>query len=50
MSHARVFFNGTNLLTLSKYKIADPEVAASGVRGWETPLAKTFTFGLDVKF
>jgi TonB-linked SusC/RagA family outer membrane protein len=46
----RFFFTGTNLLTLSKYKIADPEVNEYGTRGWETPYGKTFTFGVDIKF
>lgn len=47
---ARVFFNGTNLLTFSKYKTADPEVNQYGTRGWETPLGKVYTFGLDINF
>ena len=46
----RFFFTGTNLLTLSKYKLADPEVNEYGTRGWETPFGKTFTFGVDIKF
>lgn len=50
VSNARVFFNGTNLLTFSKYKIADPEVNQYSTRGWETPIAKTFTFGIDFSF
>lgn len=50
LSSARVYFNGTNLLTLSKYKTADPEVNNFGTRGWETPLGKIYTFGLDVNF
>jgi TonB-linked SusC/RagA family outer membrane protein len=47
---ARVYFNGTNLLTFSKYKIADPEVNNYGTRGWETPNAKIYTFGIDLNF
>jgi len=50
IASARVYFNGSNLLTLSKYKIADPEVNATGTRGWETPIPMTFTLGVDVKF
>jgi TonB-linked SusC/RagA family outer membrane protein len=50
LTNARVFFNGTNLLTVSKYKIADPEVNNYGTRGWETPNAKVYTFGIDVNF
>ncbi|MBV2226922.1 SusC/RagA family TonB-linked outer membrane protein [Sphingobacterium mizutaii] len=47
-SNARIFFNGTNLLTASKFKWADPEVNQFGTRGWETPFGKTYTFGLEV--
>ncbi|MCK7554935.1 hypothetical protein MKQ70_07920 [Chitinophaga sedimenti] len=50
LSNARVFFNGTNLLTFSQYKIADPEVNNYGTRGWETPIGKVYTFGLDLNF
>ena len=50
ISGTRFFFTGTNLLTLSKYKIADPEVNEYGTRGWETPFGKTLTFGVDIKF
>lgn len=50
LTNARVFVNGTNLFTASKYKIADPEVNNFGSRGWETPFGKTFTFGLELNF
>ncbi|HEX7692707.1 MAG TPA: SusC/RagA family TonB-linked outer membrane protein, partial [Sediminibacterium sp.] len=50
LSSARIYFNGTNLLTFSKYKTADPEVNQYGTRGWETPIGKVYTFGLDVNF
>ncbi|RZL08823.1 MAG: TonB-dependent receptor, partial [Pedobacter sp.] len=49
-SNARVYFNGSNLLTFSKYKTADPEVNQYGTRGWETPFGKTYTFGLEFGF
>lgn len=49
-SNARVYFNGSNLLTLSKFKNADPEVNSYGTRGWETPFGKTYTFGLEFSF
>lgn len=48
LSNARIFFNGTNLLTASKFKWADPEVNQYGTRGWENPFGKTYTFGLEV--
>lgn len=50
VSSARVYFNGTNLLTFSKYKIADPEVNQYGTRGWETPIGKIYTFGVEFSF
>ena len=50
MSNARIYFNGANLWTLAAYKVYDPEVNASGVRGWEMPIGKTFTFGLEIGF
>ena len=50
LSSARIYFNATNLWTIAKYKDADPEVNQYGTRGWETPLGKTFTFGVDLKF
>lgn len=49
-SNARIYFNGSNLLTFSKYKIADPEVNQYGTRGWETPFGKTYTFGIELSF
>lgn len=48
LSNARLFFNGTNLLTFSKFKYADPEVNQYGTRGWETPFGKTYTFGIEI--
>jgi len=50
LSNARVYVNGTNLLTFAKYKIADPEVNNYGTRGWETPYGKTYTFGIELSF
>ncbi|MDD2595413.1 MAG: TonB-dependent receptor [Bacteroidales bacterium] len=50
LSAARVYFNGSNLWTISKYKIADPEVNQYGTRGWETPIGKTYTFGVELSF
>jgi TonB-linked SusC/RagA family outer membrane protein len=50
IANARIYFNGTNLWTASKFKIADPEVNQYGTRGWETPFGKTYTFGLELGF
>jgi TonB-linked outer membrane protein, SusC/RagA family/TonB-dependent outer membrane receptor, SusC/RagA subfamily, signature region len=50
LSGARVYFTGGNLLTFSKYKLTDPEVNTYGTRGWETPIGKTYTFGVEFSF
>ena len=50
MSNARVYFSGSNLLTFAKYKVYDPEVGSDGSKGWEMPLGKTYTFGLEFSF
>jgi TonB-linked SusC/RagA family outer membrane protein len=54
---ARVYFSGTNLLTLTDYTGYDPEVAAYpgndatlGVDMSVYPMAKTYTFGIDFTF
>lgn len=50
LASARVYFNGQNLWTWAAYKEVDPEVNAYGTRGWETPIGKTYTFGLEFTF
>jgi TonB-linked SusC/RagA family outer membrane protein len=50
ISSARVYFNGSNLWTLAAYKVYDPEVNSYGTRGWEMPLGKTYTFGVEFNF
>ncbi len=50
LDKARVYFNGSNLLTFSKYTWADPEVNAYGSRAFETPIGKTYTFGIELSF
>ena len=50
ISNARVYFNGMNLWTLAAYKVYDPEVNEYGSRGWETPIGKTYTFGVEFSF
>jgi len=56
-SKTRVYFSGTNLLTLTKYTGYDPEIAAYpgndatiGVDMSVYPLAKMYTFGVDFTF
>ncbi|NOU61730.1 TonB-dependent receptor [Marinifilum sp. JC070] len=48
----RVFVRGTNLLTWVKDDNLkyDPEVDTDGFTGMETPAAKSFIFGVNVKF
>jgi TonB-linked SusC/RagA family outer membrane protein len=59
ISSAKVFFNGANLLTFTKYKGWDPEVIrysfssgeaniASDAPYLPTPQAKTFVFGINI--
>lgn len=48
MEHARFFFNATNLLTFSNFKLWDPEMGSSN--GEAYPLTKSFTLGLTVSF
>lgn len=45
-NQVRIFFVGTNLLTFSKFKLWDPELASSN--GKKYPLSKTFSLGLSV--
>jgi len=50
VSNVRVYFNGSNLWTMAAYDVYDPEVNAYGTRGWETPISKTYTFGVEFTF
>ena len=50
LGSARVYFNGANLWTLAAWKVYDPEVSEYGTRGWELPLGKTYTFGIEASF
>jgi TonB-linked SusC/RagA family outer membrane protein len=49
-SGLRVYFAGANLLTFAAYGVYDPEVGADGSKGWEMPLGKTYSFGLELSF
>ncbi|HUH27376.1 TonB-dependent receptor [Gelidibacter sp.] len=46
--NVRLYVIGTNLLTFSKYKNADPEVNQYAARGWETPFMKNYTFSIEL--
>ena len=50
IQRARVYTTASNLFTLSSYHEADPEVNAFGTRGWETPLGRSFVFGIELQF
>lgn len=44
---ARIYYSGTNLLTFSKFKLWDPEMAGNGLA---YPIQKTHNIGLTVSF
>ncbi len=46
LSDVRVFFQATNLLTFSSFKLWDPEMGSDN--GERYPLSKAFTFGLQI--
>jgi TonB-linked SusC/RagA family outer membrane protein len=50
LSGVRLYFNGANLWTLAAHKVYDPEVNEYGTRGWELPIGKTYTFGIEASF
>ena len=56
MKNARVYFTATNLFTLTKYTGLNPEVSIGGssttpgVDNGSYPIARTYTFGLNVTF
>jgi len=45
---AKVFLRGTNILTISKFKVFDPEVPDAGVNNY--PLFSVYTAGVSVTF
>ena len=47
ISSLRVYFNGTNLLTFSKFKLWDPEMGGNGL-GY--PIQKVYNVGLQLSF
>ncbi len=50
MENARIYFNGVNLWTWSKYDVYDPEVGSDGIYFVTLPPLKTFTFGIEIGF
>lgn len=47
LNNCRIYFSGVNLLTFSKFKLWDPEMAGNGL-GY--PIQKVFNFGLQITF
>jgi len=47
VTNFRIYFNGTNLLTFSKFKLWDPEMGGNGL-GY--PVQKVFNIGLNMNF
>jgi TonB-linked SusC/RagA family outer membrane protein len=47
MESARIYFSGINLLTFSKFKLWDPELAGNG---FAYPIQKVFNVGLKLTF
>jgi TonB-linked SusC/RagA family outer membrane protein len=45
---AKVFLRGTNILTISKFKVSDPEVPNAGLSNY--PLFSVYSAGLSVSF
>jgi len=50
LSSVRVFFTGANLWTIASQNYFDPEPNVYGVKSWELPMGKTYTFGLELNF
>jgi TonB-linked SusC/RagA family outer membrane protein len=57
MSNMRIYFNGTNLLTFSKFKLWDPELggnrdpnANNGIGGLGYPIQKVYNIGVQATF
>jgi hypothetical protein len=55
LANTRVYFSGSNLLTLTRYKGMDPEVPTNGLAPGDDqrdqyPTTRTFTAGVSVKF
>ena len=47
VKNLRIYFTGTNLLTLSKFKLWDPEMAGNGL-GY--PIQKVYNVGFQISF
>jgi hypothetical protein len=50
ISNCRIFISGNNLLTFSKIKYIDPEIATTGTIGNYYPQTKVYNVGLSMSF
>lgn len=50
MRTARLFVQGQNLYTWTKFRGFDPEISSGSLTGAQYPALRTFTFGLNVGF
>jgi hypothetical protein len=50
IDNLRIFAQGQNLLTITKYKGIDPEMESGGQDYNGTPVQRVITFGLNVGF
>ncbi|TDW96744.1 TonB-dependent receptor [Dinghuibacter silviterrae] len=48
VTNARIYFNGVNLLTFSKFKLWDPELNTGN--GTNYPIVKTYSLGANLSF
>ena len=50
VTKARAYISGMNMLTWAKWNQYDPEVPYDGIMGYNTPVLKTLTFGIEIGF
>ena len=48
LNNVRIFVSGSNLLTWTSYKFADPEMPIDGIPTYGLPNLKTVTFGIEL--
>ena len=49
LKHARIYIQGQNLLTFTKFSGLDPE-GSSNIYAAQYPMSRQFTFGLELSF
>ena len=48
VNNLRIFFRGTNLFTISEFKLWDPELSGYGFAAY--PISRVVSLGLDISF